>query len=216
MKPHGNAKLHKFVDGQELKHCSGCDSWKILPLFNRSKERRDGRSAFCTDCSIKKQRKYKVRNPEKAGEWARLNPERANENVQRHRRENPERWKEWNAQRDALPASKLRHRMSSEMRYCLKKGKNGKSWESLVGFTLEDLHKRLSKTMPRGYTWGDISKLHIDHIIPVTAFNIEDEHSLDFQRCWDLKNLRLLPVKENLSKNNRLDKPFQPSLAMGS
>ena len=33
-----------------------------------------------------------------------------------------------------------------------------------------------------------------------------------FERCWALKNLRLLPAKENFAKKDKLEKPFQPSL----
>ena len=39
---------HKFAeDGTELKYCSGCDSWKVLNEFSRSKAEWD---AFCTKC----------------------------------------------------------------------------------------------------------------------------------------------------------------------
>lgn len=32
---------------------------------------------------------------------------------------------------------------------------------------------------------------------------------------WALKNLQLLPAKENMTKNAKLEKPFQPSFAFG-
>ncbi len=209
------SKPHKIVDGTELKHCTYCNEWLALSAFCKATERIDGLSATCSKCKNEILRSYREKYPDKAGEWARKNPERANANSQRYRREHPEWWQAWNAQYNGTQASLLRHRMSAEMRYCLKKGKNGKTWESLVGYTLDDLHRRLTKTMPEGYTWTDFNKLHIDHIIPITAFNIEDENSLDFHRCWNLKNLRLLPAKENLMKHNNLDAPFQPSLAIG-
>ena len=37
------------------------------------------------------------------------------------------------------------------------------------------------------------------------------EHT-DFKKCWSLKNLRPLWSLENMSKNDKLYKPFQPSL----
>jgi 5-methylcytosine-specific restriction endonuclease McrA len=104
--------------------------------------------------------------------------------------------------------------MSNMINYSLRGNKNGYHWESLVGYTLADLIRRLNKTMPQGYVWKDFlsGRLHIDHIIPISAFNFTKPEHTDFKRCWALSNLRLLPAKENLSKHNHLDKPFQPAL----
>ena len=96
----------------------------------------------------------------------------------------------------------------------IKSNKNGRHWETLMGYTLNDLIKRLQKTIPEGYTWIDTKngKLHIDHIIPISAFNFTRPEHTDFKRCWSLENLRLLPAKENLIKNAKLDKSFQLAL----
>ena len=108
----------------------------------------------------------------------------------------------------------LNERMRRRIRASLKENTNGKRWESLVDYTLADLLRRLKNTMPVGYTWQDFlqGELHIDHIIPISAFNFTKPEHTDFKRCWALENLRLLPVKENLNKHNKLDRPFQPAL----
>ena len=95
-----------------------------------------------------------------------------------------------------------------------KGGKNRRTWESLVGYTVDELEARLRKTMPDGYTWADYlsGELHVDHIIPVAAHNFTSSDDIDFKRCWALKNLRLLPKLENIRKKDKIDKPFQPSL----
>lgn len=109
---------------------------------------------------------------------------------------------------------KLNKRMTIAIGISIRGNKNGRKWEALVGYTLNDLIKRLKKTMPKGYTWQDFltGKLHIEHKIPISAFNYTKPEHIDFRRCWALKNLRLLPAKENWKKSNRLEKPFQPSL----
>ena len=114
------------------------------------------------------------------------------------------------------PKYNLNKRISCLMRNSLKGNKEGCHWEDLVGYTLEDLIKRLSSTMPEGCTWQDFlnGDLHIDHIIPKSIFNFTNIKHTDFQRCWELSNLRLLPARENISKSNKLYKPFQPSLAI--
>ena len=60
--------------------------------------------------------------------------------------------------------------------------------------------------MPKVYTWNDYlnGELHIDHIIPISLFNITGVKSKGFKKCWALENLRLLPKGENLRKGNKL------------
>jgi len=110
----------------------------------------------------------------------------------------------------------LNNRMSSAIGKSLKGNKLGKHWENLVDYTVIDLIKGLKKTMPKGYTWQDFldSKLHIDHIIPKKVFNFTKPEHPDFRHCWALSNLQLLPVRENLSKQDKLKNPFQPCLAI--
>ena len=110
---------------------------------------------------------------------------------------------------------RLRCRMSVGIRKSLRTGKGGASWLTLVPYTLKQLKSHLMKTMPEGYTWDDFmtGELHIDHILPVSKFNITSASDIDFGRCWALKNLRLLPAAENISKHAKLAKPLQPSFA---
>jgi hypothetical protein len=115
---------------------------------------------------------------------------------------------------------KLNKNMSCLIRHSLKNGngKNGYHWETLVPYNLNDLIKRLKKTLPKGYRWNDYingkTDLQIDHKIPVLVHNFKSHTNTDFQRCWALKNLRLLPAFENMSKGAKLKKPFQPSLLL--
>jgi len=112
----------------------------------------------------------------------------------------------------------LKYRLNARMRQgiwkSLKDGKNGRRWEDLVPYTAEEIQKRLDSTMPTGYNWQDFldGNLHIDHIIPISVFNFDCPEHLDFQRCWALDNLQLLPAKENIHKSNKITKTFQPSL----
>ena len=110
----------------------------------------------------------------------------------------------------------LNHRMRGSIYNAIRVNKAGKHWEILVGYSLNKLIKHLEKTLPNNYTWQDYlqGKLHIDHIIPIDAFNFTKPEHIDFKRCWDLSNLRLLPAKENMSKGCKLSRPFQPGLQL--
>jgi len=120
----------------------------------------------------------------------------------------------------ASSAYRVHARISAALRNTLRRigcKKNGTHWETLLGYTRDRLMSRLTRTLPSGYTWNDFlaGTLHIDHITPVSAFNFKSVTDLDFKRCWALKNLRLLPAKENMRKGAKLTAPHQPGLAFG-
>lgn len=110
----------------------------------------------------------------------------------------------------------LNCRMSSLIWYSLRRNKKGKHWEDFVDYDLRALVRRLKRTMPQGYNWEDYMNggLHIDHKIPRSVFNFTKPEHIDFQRCWALSNLQLLPAKENRVKHNKLKRPFQPALKL--
>lgn len=101
----------------------------------------------------------------------------------------------------------LNHRITMGILKSLKnRVKNGRTWQSLVGYNVEQLKNRLYSTMPKGYTWRDfmIGKLHIDHIIPVSFFYFEKPEDINFRKCWTLSNLRFLTALENLRKGDKI------------
>jgi len=161
--------------------------------------------------------KYRLLNYQK--EYHQKNKEKHNENAKQYRKNNrlEVAYRNNKYKRNKMKTDfrfNLNSRISIEMYKSLKGNKAGRHWESLVGYTLNDLIKRLKKTMPKNYTWQDYleGKLHIDHIIPISAFNFDYPEHIDFKRCWALENLQLLPAKENLIKRNKLARPFQPAL----
>ena len=87
--------------------------------------------------------------------------------------------------------------------------KAGRSWEVLVGYTLDDLTKRIEKQFTPGMTWKNYGDWHIDHIIPKVHFNYTTAEHIDFKRCWALKNLQPLWSEDNMKNHCKLNKPFQ-------
>lgn len=114
------------------------------------------------------------------------------------------------------PKYKLKLCIATVIRQSLNGNKNGRHWESLVGYTLADLKCHLEKQFKPGMTWDNYGRngWHIDHIIPISAFNFTSPDHLDFKLCWSLSNLQPLWAFENCSKHDKLEKPFQPSLAI--
>jgi len=73
-------------------------------------------------------------------------------------------------------------------------------WESLVGFTLNQLIAHLESLFRPGMTWENRKEWHIDHIKPLALFDFETPKDTQFKEAWALKNLQPLWAKDNLSK----------------
>jgi 5-methylcytosine-specific restriction endonuclease McrA len=64
-------------------------------------------------------------------------------------------------------------------------------------------------------TWENYgSEWHLDHKIPLSVHNFTKPEHSDFKKAWSLKNLQPLWAEDNLKKNAKLNKPFQPSLLL--
>ena len=93
--------------------------------------------------------------------------------------------------------------MSRQIRRSLGTDKNGAKWEEVVGYSLDELKSHLEKQFQPGMTWDNYGKWHIDHIKPISSFNINGINSDDFKKCWSLNNLQPLWAKDNLQKGNK-------------
>jgi hypothetical protein len=144
--------------------------------------------------------------------------QRVRNNELRLKETNPEKYraikKESNLRHRSVPRNRLSNNIGKAIWQSLKDRKNGCHWETLVDFTLDQLIVHLEKKFKPGMSWENRSLWHIDHIIPVSVFNIVNDKSPDFKKCWCLKNLQPLWKEENLRKNAKLNKPFQPSLSI--
>lgn len=166
---------------------------------------------------VEYKRRWLKENPEYKKQWYQKNKEKVREYQKRWCQKNPEYARRRQKERCKTDLKySLNRRIGSAIWKSLKGNKSGRCWETLVDYTVEDLRKRLEKTMPKGYTWQDYinGKLHIDHIIPTSVFNFAKPEHIDFKKSWALENLQLLPAEENYQKNNKLEQPFQPSLRL--
>ena len=89
---------------------------------------------------------------------------------------------------------------------CLKGKKTGRKWERLVGYTIEDLMKRLESLFEPWMNWDNYGKWHIDHIKPKSLFKYNLPEDKSFKKCWSLKNLQPLEASENKRKQNKYEK----------
>lgn len=211
---------HRFIDGVEARICPKCKQWLALELFSKNRYHWDGLQRWCRWCT----REHHMANQKiiaKKREWQSANPEKIKEYRQRAKEKNPEAYRqsctENNRKRRATLKGKLCGNISSSLYHSLKRRKNGQRTFDILGYTYKQLKRHLTKTMPVGYSWDDYmaGQLHMDHKTPISVFHFDKISDDDFQRCWALKNLQLLPAGDNLKKSNKLTKHFQPSLIFG-
>ena len=218
-----------------MKRCSKCGLIKPVNEFTIRRSNLDGLDFYCRVCNKLAQSRYYEANVEKlrarSKEFRDLHPE----TVMAYRKSHRERdritaraWRKANPEKIYIQEKrrrekklstargKLNYYFSNAMRLSLNGYKNYQRWERLVGYTVDQLKKHLEKQFIDGMTWETHGKYgwHIDHKIPISAFNFETFKDVDFKRCWALKNLQPMWAKENIRKGARVEKPFQPSLTI--
>lgn len=206
------------------KRCAKCNSVKPVTNFHVEKRYPGKRRSWCKVCMVAAGALYRKDHSERCHQYSRRYYETHSEQKYSYSRgwlkEHPEKSSEYARNRYKWQSASPRWRLSNCIRagiyISLQKGsKNGRHWESLVDFTLDQLKAHLEKQFLPGMTWENHGSVwHIDHKIPVAAFNFQKPEDIDFKRCWALKNLRPLWKKANLSKKAKLDKPFQPALTI--
>jgi 5-methylcytosine-specific restriction endonuclease McrA len=192
-------ELEKAGQLKTMKKCPECKQIKPEEEFYKNKSKYDGLQSYCKKC-------IKI----KTSQWNKANPRIMRASIRAWKKRNPAKVKAYR--------TSIKTKISSNIRryiWCAIKGeKNGHKWEMLVGYSIEDLMKHIEKQFKPGMTWENYGEWQIDHKIPISAFNFSDPRDVDFKRCWALENLQPLWAAENLSKSNKLVKPFQPSLRL--
>lgn len=207
--------------------CKTCSKEKSKIWYQKNKQR-----------SKEASRKWALAHPEKVmaakRKYREANKDKEREYGKKRRKENPDRenkrkllWNSKNPDKNraiamraitklrSTPKGSLNHRISSSIRQTLRGTKNGKKWQELVGYTLDELKKSIEKQFLPNMSWDNMMDWHIDHKTPISVFNFTKPEDIDFHRCWALNNLQPMWSKDNISKSDKIEHPFQPALAMG-
>jgi hypothetical protein len=210
-----------------MKKCSKCNIEKSLSEFPTKNSVKSGYNSRCKSCENARHRnRYTIpENKNKIKEYFKKSyeeyPERYRATSQRYRDSHPEKVKEWAKRARMKKSATIKGRLNDNMgngiyRSLINGSKGWCAWEVLVGYTVEDLKKHLEGLFQPGMNWGNYGLYgwHVDHRIPLAVFNFQKPSDLDFHKAWSLKNLQPLWATENLKKQAKIDKPFQPSLLL--
>ena len=111
-------------------------------------------------------------------------------------------------------ACRLRNSVSNSIRVMLKRNgsyKREKSIRNYLPYTIEELKLHIENLWEPWMCWGNYGgkssdpqkTWHIDHIIPHHIFKYKSMDDSLFVECWNLKNLRPLEKKANMSKGSK-------------
>ena len=173
----------------------------------------------CKSCACADNRDRKQKNRERFNAYNREYYAKNKKNIAEKRHkwhlENPDYYRNRFAE---YPKVKICNTIASSIRKSLKNGgKNGRHWETLVGYTVDDLMAHLEQQFGKGMGWDNYGKYgwHIDHIRPKSDFHFESVNDPEFKTCWSLWNLQPMWAKENLSKQTKCEQPPLPLLHPG-
>ena len=98
------------------------------------------------------------------------------------------------------PLQRISDSVSVQISVALKGNKGGRSWESVVGYTLEDLKNHLINhpSWERKMNLDNYGLWEIDHVRPKAKFDFRSEDEL--RQCWSLRNIQPLWARENRSE----------------
>ena len=140
-------------------------------------------------------------------------------NNQEHRMEYHKKWREENidkiretkrnyekTRKTNDPIYKLISNFRTALYQVLKENnvqKNGRYFE-ILQYSPDDLIVHLENQFTNEMTWDNYGEWHVDHIKPISSFNIEEIGDNEFMKCWSLDNLQPLWGEENIRKSNKI------------
>jgi hypothetical protein len=202
----------------ETKVCSKCNIQKKLDEFNKCSRVKNGRKSECRDCQKIYSKKYRIVNKEKIKEYNKkwnvtnqnyyfdyfknyyeVNYEREKNRKNEWRKNNPDYAKQYQKKRkkeDVL--FNLICSMRNQVNRIVKSD-NSRTTD-IIGCSPQELKEHLEKQFVSGMTWENRNEWHIDHIIPLSLAQTEDE----LYKLCHYTNLQPLWAEENLKKSNKI------------
>lgn len=182
----------------DKKVCYKCKIEKNVCEFYKDRTKTDGYNSNCKECN----KQYYIDNPNYYNNWNKKNPDKVKLKKEQFSKKNPDYFiKKYH--NDLL--YKLRVNLRNRINTYLKLNNINKSKKTfdVIGCSPEELKVHIEKQFTDGMNWGNkgLYGWHIDHIIPLSSSNTEEE----FYKLCHYTNLQPLWWFDNLSKGSKLD-----------
>ena len=201
-----------------MKTCTTCGDCLPPSSFSIRRDTKDGLAASCRSCQSARNKAWRQANPEKVRELEKKAVGYRKEYKSRPERKLITRELQARPEAKAKRAARQRARRATDKKFAISQrmvcavnqslrrvgsSKRGRTWQSVLGYSVEDLRAHLEAQFSKGMTWENIGEWHIDHIVPIAEFKFSNITDPEFLACWSLANLRPLWGKENLEKGDK-------------
>lgn len=79
-----------------------------------------------------------------------------------------------------------------------------KHYFDILQYTPESLINHLELQFDDKMNWDNYGDWHVDHILPITSFDIQEMGDGEFMNCWSLNNLQPMWGTDNIRKSNKV------------
>lgn len=160
--------------------------------------------------------KSKDKDRARSMRWRAENPEAVSRQATEWRKDNPDAAREISSKYNRKIRSTAKGRLESNVARGVHRGltngsKAGRRTFDLLGYSPDELKMHLEAQFTDGMTWRNYGEWHVDHVMPLAAFNYETPDDFGFKMAWALTNLQPLWAKDNMSKGKRLPNNHRPS-----
>lgn len=206
------------------KICDKCKTEKLFQYFDKELSTKDHLSRWCKECKKEYYKTYKRTTPHSKIAIQRskqrqklrriIDPEWRKEQIAKKKRwseDNKEHVKEYNKRRSRERKNNPDFKLKELMRRCINKKRTkisfSKEGKRLIGCSPQEFYTHMQIQFPTTENWIDNigqNKYHLDHIIPLEAFDLTMEYHKEL--AFNYRNIQPLEGKINASKSNNLYK----------
>jgi hypothetical protein len=153
----------------------------------------------------------KERKRKNYDKWYEQNKQNRKEYHKQWRTENVNKWRKTKRdyernRKERDPLYKLINNFRTAIYQVLKENnvqKNGHYFD-ILKYSPENLIEHLESKFKDNMTWDNYGEWHVDHIKPISLFQITEIGDNEFMSCWSLENLQPLWGEENIRKSNKI------------
>jgi hypothetical protein len=190
-----------------MKICAACGVSKAHIEFHRDISQKDGLRHACKPCVLARRARWRKEHPDavSAGykRWYETHRAQRHDTKSQWRAANIEHIRSYEHKRLASNTNaRIAHALRRRLRSAIKANRAGSAVTDL-GCTIDDLCIYLHAKFVSGMTWENYGEWHIDHIIPLSAFDLTDR--AQFLRACHYTNLQPLWASDNLRKGDRYE-----------
>ena len=160
-------------------------------------------------------KRHYLKNREKRlqyfSDWQKDNRDHLNEYHQKWREKNIDKHREYKRKyekhrKDTDPLYRLVSNFRTAIYTVLKESNVDKygHYFDILQYTPDELINRLELQFKDDMSWENYGEWHVDHIKPISSFDIKEIGDDEFMKCWSLENLQPLWGDENIRKSNKI------------